>query len=160
MKNLYPKKNIYFYLAFPFDPLNEEHCGFNKERFFNYSVDFKKFFADDEVLLAGEFWDFLSDEKNTMQQILSIINSISKPDFMSQFSFLNNPKNLESDLEKYKLLLQKWFLNRELFVVNNYKSLTFKSKKDKKIIKLLNQNLFDTEGKYKEDRINSLSNSI
>ncbi|MDP2366192.1 MAG: TdeIII family type II restriction endonuclease, partial [Ignavibacteria bacterium] len=50
LKNLNPKKNIFYYLAFPFDPLNEEKCGYNKKRFFNYSVDFKKFFDGAEVL--------------------------------------------------------------------------------------------------------------
>ncbi len=93
LKNLFPKKNVFYYLAFPFDPLNEEKCGYDKNRFFNYSIDFKKFFDNDEVLLADEFWNFLSGEEETMQAILGIINSISKPDFMAKYNFINNSQN-------------------------------------------------------------------
>ena len=42
----------------------------DKKAFFNYSVDFKKYFESNEVLLAGELWDFLSGDSNTMEQIL------------------------------------------------------------------------------------------
>lgn len=160
LKNLYPAKNIYFYIAFPFDPLNDVKSGHDKARFFNYSVDFKKFFDSDEVLLADEFWNFLSNGKETMNEILGIINSISKPDFMSNYNFINEPQNLDSDLNHYKELLIQWNLYRELETVNNRKSLIQKSKKDKKIEKLLNQNLFDTEGIYKVDRINTLHQSL
>jgi len=160
LKNLHPKKNVYYYLAFPFDPLNKEKYGYDKERFFSYSIDFKKFFDSDEVLLADEFWNFLSGEKETMQDILAIINYISTPDFMTKYNFINDSNNLISDEKIYKELLQQWFLKKELQVVDNRKTLLELSQKDKKIIKLLNQNLFDTEGKYKEDRINSLIQSL
>ena len=160
LKNLHLEKNIYFYLAFPFDPLNDTKSGYDKERFFNYSVDFKKFFDTDEVLLADEFWNFLSNVKETMNDILSIINSISKPDFMSNYNFINQPQNINSNLNHYKKLLTQWYLYRELNTFDNRKTLIQISKKDKKIEKLLNQNLFDTEGKYKLDRINALYQSL
>lgn len=156
LKNLFPNKNIYYYLAFPFDPLNESTCGYDKIRFFNYSVDFKKFFDSEEILLADEFWNFLSGEKETMQNILSIINSISKPDFMIKYDFINESKNKISDSERYKQILESWCLNRELKIFNNYSLLNNISKNVKHTTKLLNQNLFDAEAKYKEDRINSL----
>lgn len=154
LKNKYPDKEIFFYLGFPFDPLNEEACGYNKSRYFNYGIDFKKFFDPDEVLLADELWDFLSDETNTMQTILNIINSISKPDFMEKFNFINDPNNFRKNSKHYKNILQEWFLKRELEIVQN---LTFLMNKPKKNInRLLNQNLFDNKGKYKGDRVNTL----
>ncbi|OGU70760.1 MAG: hypothetical protein A2V93_07685 [Ignavibacteria bacterium RBG_16_34_14] len=156
LKNKYPEKEIFFYLGFPFDPLNEEECGFDKNRFFNYGIEFKKFFDPSEVLLADELWDFLSEENNTMQTILDVINSISKPDFMEKFNFINNYASFHIDPEHYKNILQEWFLKRDLEIVQNFSSLISKSEKQKNIKRLLKQNLFDKEGKYKENRINTL----
>jgi hypothetical protein len=36
-------------------------------------IEFRKFFAQDEVLIASEFWDYLSGSDNTMEEILDII---------------------------------------------------------------------------------------
>ena len=47
LKNANPNKEINYYLAFPFDPLSETPYGYDKARFMNYSVDFKKFFKID-----------------------------------------------------------------------------------------------------------------
>lgn len=156
LKNLNPKQNVYYYLAFPFDPLNSNSCGYDKKRFFNYSIDFKKFFDPFEVLLADEFWNFLSGEKETMQIILEIINSISKPDFIDNYNFLNDSKNSIADSSKYCRLLSEWYLSRETVISNNKKEIFSSNKTDNKLIKLLNQNIFDTKGEYKEDRITSL----
>ena len=158
LKNKYPDKEIFFYLGFPFDPLNEEACGYDKSRYFNYGIDFKKFFDPDEVLLADELWDFLSDETNTMQTTLDVINSISKPDFMEKFNFINDPNNFHKNSKHYKTILQEWFLKRDLEIVQNLSFLTDKSKKN--INRLLKQNLFDNKGKYKVDRVNSLFNEL
>ena len=155
-KNKYPKKEILYFLGFPFDPLNEMKYGFDKERFFNYGIDFKKFFDPHEILLANELWDFLSEEKNTMHTILEIINSISKPDFMEKYNFINNYINFNINMERYKILLKEWFLFRDLNIINNISFLISQSKKQKNIKRLLNQNLFTKEGKYKEDRVNTL----
>jgi hypothetical protein len=160
LKNLHPNKNVYYYLAFPFDPLDSNSCGFDKHRFFNYSIDFKKFFDPDEILLADEFWSFLSGEKETMQTILEIINSISKPDFMTNYHFLNDPQNCGFDFNKYSKLLNEWHLNRESNIVKNKKAVENSSKNNNKLMKLLNQNLFDTKGEYKEDRIISLLETL
>jgi len=160
LKNLHPNKNVYYYLAFPFDPLDSNSCGFDKHRFFNYSVDFKKFFDPDEILLADEFWSFLSGEKETMQTILEIINSISKSDFMTNYHFLNDPQNCGFDFNKYSELLNEWHLNRESNIVKNKKAVENSSKNNNKLMKLLNQNLFDTKGEYKEDRIISLLETL
>ncbi|MBI5356271.1 TdeIII family type II restriction endonuclease [Candidatus Collierbacteria bacterium] len=70
---LHPDKKIEFYLGFPFDPTSTEATTFNKERFFDHLIEFKKFFAQEEVLLADELWDFLSGNQRTMDDILNII---------------------------------------------------------------------------------------
>lgn len=68
-----PNKNIRFFVGFPFDPTSNTATGYDKERFFNYLIEFKKFFAQDEVLIAGELWDFLSSQQGTMDAILDVI---------------------------------------------------------------------------------------
>src|SRR3990167_4350629 len=61
-----PNKDIRFFIGFPFDPTSDEPTGYDKVRFFNYLIEFKKFFAYDETLIAGELWDFLSGNQGTM----------------------------------------------------------------------------------------------
>jgi len=68
-----PNKNIRFFLGFPFDPTSDTATGYDKERFFDYLIEFKKFFAHNEVLIAGELWDFLSGQQGTMDAILDVI---------------------------------------------------------------------------------------
>jgi hypothetical protein len=69
-----PGKNIKFFIGFPFDPTSDDATGYDKERFFNHLIEFKKFFAKEEVLIAGELWDFLSGQPNTMNDILDVIS--------------------------------------------------------------------------------------
>ncbi len=73
LKLLYPTKDIKFFVGFPFDPTSPTATEYDKNRFFNYLIEFKKFFAHEEILIAGELWDFLSGGKNTMKEILNII---------------------------------------------------------------------------------------
>lgn len=73
LKLQYPDKNIRFLVGFPFDPTSPTPTGFDKPRFFDYLIEFKKFFAHDEVLIASEFWDFLSGGQDTMEEILDVI---------------------------------------------------------------------------------------
>jgi hypothetical protein len=73
LKLMYPKHKIKFFIGFPFDPTSNNSIGYDKKRFFNYLIEFKKFFAEDEVLIAGELWDYLSGSKDTMKEILNII---------------------------------------------------------------------------------------
>lgn len=68
-----PNKNIRFFIGFPFDPTANQPTGYNKKRFFDYLIEFKKFFAQDEVLIADELWSFLSGNKRTMDDILNVI---------------------------------------------------------------------------------------
>lgn len=160
LKNRFPNKNIFFYLGFPFDPLNEEKCGYDKARFFNYGIDFKKYFATEEVLLADELWDFLSDEQGTMEELLLIINTIAKPDFMHKFNFINNTENILSEKDNYLKILSEWYLHRDFKVVSKYDTILEFAKEQKSIQRIISQNLFDSKNIYKESRVNTLLSII
>jgi len=69
-----PTKTIRYYVGFPFDPTSKTSTGYDKERFFDYLVEFKKFFDPNEVLLSSELWDHLSGTRDTMEEILEVIN--------------------------------------------------------------------------------------
>lgn len=73
-----PNKKISFFLGFPFDPTSNAATSFNKERFFNYLIEFKKFFDTKEVFIASELWDFLNGAQNTMEDILNVVNDTIK----------------------------------------------------------------------------------
>lgn len=76
-KLLSPNKKVSFYIGFPFDPTSDDPTAYNKERFFNYLIEFKKFFSYDEVLIGSELWDHLSGSSNTMADILEVISDIA-----------------------------------------------------------------------------------
>ncbi len=57
-------------------PLLDNPTTYNKERFFNYLIEFKKFFSPDEVLIGPELWDYLSKSENTMEEILDTIAEV------------------------------------------------------------------------------------
>ncbi len=69
-------KKINFYIGFPFDPTASKSTDYNKERFFKYLIEFKKFFDPEEVLIGPELWDHLSGSKGTMEEMLEIISEI------------------------------------------------------------------------------------
>lgn len=73
LKKMNPKKDIHYYIGFPFDPTSKTPTGYDKERFFNYLIEFRKFFDPREVLLSAELWDHLSSQKNTMEEIFEVI---------------------------------------------------------------------------------------
>ena len=77
----------------------------------------EKYFAEEEVLLSSELWNYLSGEMNTMEQILSIINAIATTKFMEIYEYINYNDNRNTD--KYKLYLQTWNMYQELFIVSN-----------------------------------------
>jgi len=72
-KLINPNKEIKFFIGFPFDPTAKEPTSYNKDHFFNYLIEFKKFFSPEEVLIGGELWDYLSGLNNTMEDILKVI---------------------------------------------------------------------------------------
>jgi hypothetical protein len=74
LKKANPHKDVKFYVGFPFDPTSDTPTGYNKERFMNYLIEFKKFFAPEEILIASELWDHLSGQENTMEQLLEIVS--------------------------------------------------------------------------------------
>lgn len=148
LKNLYPEKEIRFFIGFPFDPLSKEPTGSDKERFMNSLIEFNKYFDSREVLLASEFWDRLSGTTQTMETILEIINDIAKPDFVEKFNFINDPSNFYKDKEKYFKILKEWKMEDEIKILKNIEVL----KNNPTNEKILNQRLFNDEGKYNERR--------
>ena len=149
LKLLYPDKEIRYFIGFPFDPLSDTPTGYNKGRFMKHLIEFEKYFDPKEVLLAGELWDRLSGEANTMEKLLNIINQIAKPDFLEKYEFINNPENFEKDKERYMKILEEWFLFNEIKIFTNYDNLK------KSNYRLLNQELFKG-GKYNFKRLKLL----
>ena len=92
--NLFPDKQIHFYIGFPFDPTvdpdNEAVTSHNKPRFLSSIINMNKYFATDESLVANELWDLLSGQQNTMDEILDIINAVSTTEFLEKFKFLSD----------------------------------------------------------------------
>jgi hypothetical protein len=154
LKTKYPTKEIKYLLAFPFDPLSDTPCSYDKARFMRYSVGFTKFFDEKEILLAGEFWDFLSGHSQTMQEILDIINQIATPNFREELIFLSEPQNVQKDKTAYLSLLEKWFLFQEQQLVKQSEKIIGKLG-NKKMENLYYQSCF-RNGEYKLDRVKEL----
>ena len=129
----------------------------------NYSVDFRKYFSESEFLLSSELWDYLSGTPQTMETILEIINSIANVKFMENFDFLQDKYNSINNKDEYIKLLKKWFLSREIKLIENQEIIFSKIGTDKGLIRVFNQDIFKVkivEGEYKteynENRISSL----
>ena len=157
LKNMYPDKEIKYFLGFPFDPLSEEPTGYNKTDFMSYSVGFKKYFNPDEILLADELWSYLSGKENTMEEIIRIINSIATPEFLDDYNFINDVKNIDIDKERFVALLKKWNLNMEIKIIEHFGELKEIIKKQKNMFRVLNQNMFKSDGKYNYRRFERLN---
>lgn len=111
LKKQYLSKEIRFFIGFPFDPTSSTPTGNDKNRFMGSIIEFNKFFSPEEVLIGDELWDRLSGEKNTMQQILNIINKIATTDFVENLMFLENPENKKSNPERYQEIFKQWNLS-------------------------------------------------
>lgn len=161
LKNQHGSKEIYYFLGFPFDPLSTTPTSSDKDSFLGYSVDFKKFFDKDEVLLADELWDFLSGDENTMQQIIDIINSIAKTEFMDIYEFLNDATNKSTDKEKYLQYLKNWNLISEIELVTAEMKIikNLKHIKNIRLNRTYNQPIFK-DGFYNIDRSLALKSLI
>lgn len=152
----YPNHKIYFYLGFPFDPTSKDSAtGYDKERFTKSVINLDKFFAPEEILLAGELWDKLSGDQHTMEQILSIINSIATVEFMDEYNFICEPQNKFINPQRYKELLQRWNLFSELSLFDSDDLIRSQIMGSKSLMKVYNQMIF-SEGKYKRDRFEKL----
>ena len=155
LKLKYPDKEIKYFLAFPFDPLSEDDpCGYDKKRFMEYSVGFTKYFDEDEILLASEFWNYLSGDTNTMEVIIQIIQAIATPSFMDELTFLSEPQNADNNRQEFLGLLNRWFLFDEITLINNNEEINNKinNSRDER---LLNQSCF-RGGTYKLNRVRDL----
>ena len=159
---LSPEKTIKFYIGFPFDPTvdltnGESATSYEKERFFATIIDMSRFFAYDETLVASELWDFLSGGENTMEDILSVINTISTTDFLPKYQFLtdnanrNNPEYL-TQLQEWNLFSEKWLVENNDLIQNKLTTNYLKRK--------FNKTAFNSKGNYDWDRYNSLKNLI
>jgi hypothetical protein len=158
----FPTKKIHFYIGFPFDPTinpDKEHVTeYDKTRFLRSIINMNKYFDPDETLLASEFWDFLSGQKHTMEQILEIINTIATPEFKDKFNFLRNNENRNK--KEYKNLLDEWFLYSEKELIVNDEILKEALKNKKRLTKIYNKQPFDNKGNYLFSRYNELFDII
>jgi hypothetical protein len=140
LKKAFPNKEIHFYMGFPFDPTNSTKTGYNKTRFLGSIINMTKFFDPGETLIASELWDKLSGEQNTMEQILEIINTISTPDFMEKFQFLQNNSNRNNP--RYQQILAEWFLFSEIELLEKDSQIRKLIQTDKKLQKIYHQQIF------------------
>ena len=160
--NQFPGKQINFYIGFPFDPTvnpsKEPVTSFNKSRFLNSIINMNKFFAPEETLIACELWDFLSGKKNTMEEILEIINTISTTSFLGKFKNLcdNNNRNKPEYLNQ----LLEWNLFSEAELIKHNQLILNKVKSDKSLNRIYNKTAFDSNGNYNNIRFIELKNLL
>ena len=153
LKKAFPDKEVYFYIGFPFDPTNDTKTGYNKTRFLNSIINMTKFFDPAETLIASELWDKLSEESETMEQILTIINTISTPDFMEIFQFLQNNTNRNNP--RYLQILEEWFLFSEIELLQKDSHIKDLIRDDKKLQKMYHQQMFRGD-EYNWQKMNEL----
>lgn len=163
LKSAYPNKTVRFFIGFPFDPLSDKPTTYDKQRFMNYSVDFRKYFAESEFLLSSGLWDYLSGTTRTMETILEIINSIATVGFVENFNFIQNKNNSLVKKDEYINLLKKWFLFREARLVETQEDVYAKISSNKHLVRTFNQDIFkllrkdeDYKAEYNENRITQL----
>lgn len=156
LKNANPQKTIYYYLGFPFDPLSDTPYNYDKERFMGYSVDFKKFFDKEEILLGEELWSFLSGEKDTMKQLIDLINIIATPEFLNKYNYINNSGNKLSEKTKFIEYLNNWNLISETKIVHAEEEIAKAIKEDKRLTRIYNQPIFK-DGIYNFERFQQLN---
>jgi hypothetical protein len=156
LRRKYKDKDVRFFFGFPFDPWSATQTGYDKNNFISELIEGAKYLDAKEVLLAGELWDRLSGIPETMQQILDIINVIATTDFMENYNFLSDPKNVDSDKEKYINLLSNWGIIRERILVENLDEIRLQCKKISGMNRVLNNKVFTNEGKYNNTRFEKL----
>ncbi len=156
--NLFPGKQIHFYIGFPFDPTvdptNEAVTSHNKTRFLDSIINMNKYFDMDETLVANELWDLLSGQQNTMEEILAIINTVATTSFLQKFQFLSNGANRIQP--EYLAQLTEWHLYSEIELINNNATIIQEIANNKALTRIYNKNSFDSNGKYNWDRYNEL----
>ena len=151
--NSFSDKKIEFYIGFPFDPTSNEETSSDKSRFLNSIINGTKYYDQHEVLLAEELWDFLSSQKNTMQQIIEIINSIAKPNFITQYGKLIDK---DTSLSDKKEILLNWNLISEVKLIDNDKDIQLKIKAHNGLKRIYRRNIFK-KGEYDLQRFIELN---
>lgn len=159
LKKLYPDKNVRYFYGFPFDPYGDNPTTSDKTEFMRKNVNFSKYFAEDEVLLASEFWDYISGTPNTMDTILEIINQIATADFPAKRDFLQNKSNAKIYEKEYLALLSQWQLSREKVLIENETHIKQKIDGNRALIRIFNQDII-IKGDYNENRISQLLDLI
>ena len=156
--HLFPDKKIHFYLGFPFDPTvnpkTDSVTSYDKRRFSQSIVNLNKFFDQQEILLASNLWDFLSEQSNTMESILAIINSVAIVSFLEDFQLLND--NSKRQTNEYKEKLLKWNLFSELELIDNDEHIRNSIRNNKKLRNTYLKLPFDNQGNYQWERFNVL----
>lgn len=156
--NHFPDKQINFYIGFPFDPTvnpaNEAVTSHDKQRFLASIINMNKYFAANESLVANELWDLLSGQQNTMEEILTIINTVSTTAFLEKFQFLSDGANRGK--KEYLAQLTEWHLYSEIELINNNATIIQKIGNNKVLTRIYNKNSLDSKGNYSWDRYNEL----
>ncbi len=124
--NKYKDKQIYFYLGFPFDSTSDDKnpTKYDKERFLKTLVKATDYLDPTEILLSSELWDFLSNKKNTMENIIEIITAIATNDFEKNYDNLlesikqKNKKN-QTKNDELKKLLKKWYITSDVKITES-----------------------------------------
>lgn len=157
--NEFTGKEIKYFIGFPFDPTSNTPTEYDKVRFLSSIIDGNKYFELEEVLLANELWNYLSDDDNTMEQILDIINAIATPQFRDKYNYLNNNDNRLNNSTSYRDLLKEWFLFREIPLLDNNKIITEQLKTNSRGRRVFNQPIFK-DGDYNLRRYDFLHGLI
>ena len=148
LKECYPNKNIKYFFGFPFDPTATSDAEYNKTRFIKYLVEAEKFIDSSEILIADELWSFLLGvRQGAMGEILDIINRIATPRFMDKYNSIQNKSS------SYETILSEWYLFSARKIFDRQGTITGESNK-----RLLNQNIFKSDGSYNEKRDDLLIN--
>ncbi|TRZ77275.1 TdeIII family type II restriction endonuclease [bacterium] len=150
----FPSKEVHFYMGFPFDPTNSTKTRYDKKRFLSSIINMTKFFDPIETLIASELWNKLSGETETMENILKIINTISTPDFIEKFQFLQNNSNRNNP--RYQQILAEWFLFSEIELLEKDSQIKEKIQAEEKLQKIYHQQIFKGD-EYNWQRASELS---
>ncbi len=143
-------KKVYYFFGFPFDPTATTDTGFNKANFMGNMIEFSKFCATEDILLADELWSFLSGEENTMEEILRIIKDVSQASFSADFNFLCSAHSIQSNPERYRSIVSQWHLCNETEIVDRWDEVEASNERD--IVKFKYMSPFNNSGKYNERR--------
>jgi hypothetical protein len=98
-----------------------------------------------------------------METILEIINSIATVEFEENFDFLQDKNNAKIKKDEFINLLRKWYLFREVILVENQDSVYSKIFTNKRLVRTFNDDIFkiyrkddDYKVEYNEKRISQL----